>query len=77
VFTVRIRIRDLCSNRSLSATLLYPGDLGSRRGRFGKGRLKSDRGQLFYEFWVGDAVPEDHLVRKIDAAFDLLGFMVN
>jgi len=35
------------------------------------GRLKSDQGQLFYEFRLGDAVPEDHLVRKIDAAFDL------
>jgi hypothetical protein len=32
------------------------------------GRLKSDQGQLFYEFHLGDAVPEDHLVRKIDAA---------
>jgi hypothetical protein len=31
------------------------------------GRLKSDQGQLFYEFQLGDAVPEDHLVRKIDA----------
>jgi hypothetical protein len=30
------------------------------------GRLKSDQGQLFYEFRLGDAVPEDHLVRKID-----------
>jgi hypothetical protein len=35
------------------------------------GRLKSDQGQLFYEFYLGDAVPEDHLVRKIDAALDL------
>src|SRR3954453_6475943 len=35
------------------------------------GRLKSDQGQLFYEFHCGDAVPEDHLVRKIDAALDL------
>src|ERR1700694_1830622 len=35
------------------------------------GRLKSDQGQLFYEFHLGDAVPEDHLVRKIDAALDL------
>jgi transposase len=33
--------------------------------------LKSDQGQLFYEFRLGDAVPEDHLVRKIDAALDL------
>ena len=35
------------------------------------GRLKSDQGQLFYEFYLGDAVPEDHLVRKIDTALDL------
>jgi transposase len=26
---------------------------------------------LFYEFHLGDAVPEEHLVRKIDAALDL------
>jgi hypothetical protein len=35
------------------------------------GHLKNDQGQLFYEFCLGDAVPEDHLVRKIDAALDL------
>jgi transposase len=35
------------------------------------GCLKSDQGQLFYEFHLGDAVPEDHLVRMIDAALDL------
>jgi transposase len=35
------------------------------------GRLKSDQGQLFYEFHLSDAVPEDHMVRKIDAALDL------
>ena len=35
------------------------------------GRLKSEQGQLFYEFHLGDAVPEDHLVRKIDTALDL------
>ncbi len=35
------------------------------------GRLKSDQGQLFHEFHLGDAVPEDHLIRKIDAALDL------
>jgi len=35
------------------------------------GRLKSDQGQLFYEFRLGDAVPEDHLVRKIDTRLDL------
>ena len=31
------------------------------------GRLKSDQGQLFYEFHLGDAVPEDHSVRKSSA----------
>jgi hypothetical protein len=35
------------------------------------GRLKSDQCQLFYEFHLSEAVPEDHLVRKIDAALDL------
>jgi transposase len=35
------------------------------------GRLKSDQGQLFYEFHLSKAVPEDHLVRKIDTALDL------
>ena len=35
------------------------------------GRLKSDQGQLFYKFHWADAVPEDHLVRKIDAGLDL------
>ena len=35
------------------------------------GRLKSEQAQLFYQFELGDAVPEDHLVRKIDAALDL------
>ncbi len=35
------------------------------------GRLKSDQGQLFYEFHLSDAVPEDHLVRKIDTCTSL------
>jgi transposase len=35
------------------------------------GRLKSDQGQLFYEFYLSDAVPGDHLVRRIDTALDL------
>ena len=35
------------------------------------GRLKRDQGQPFYEFRLGDAVPEDRLVRKIDIALDL------
>jgi hypothetical protein len=34
------------------------------------GRLKSEQGQLFYQFNLEDAVPDDH-VRKIDIAFDL------
>ena len=29
------------------------------------GRLKSDQGQLFYEFRLGDAIPEDHLLSRI------------
>jgi hypothetical protein len=35
------------------------------------GRLKSAQGQLFYEFHLGEAVAEDHLVWKIHAALDL------
>src|SRR5437763_8312037 len=35
------------------------------------GRLKSETAQLFYQFQLDDAVPEDHLVRKIDTALDL------
>src|SRR2546430_4175190 len=34
-------------------------------------RLKSEQAQLFYQFQLDDAVPEDHLVRKIDTALDL------
>ena len=41
------------------------------------GRLKSDQGQLFYEFHLGDAVPEDHLVRKIELLSICPGFAVN
>src|ERR1700730_7274772 len=35
------------------------------------GRLTSGQGQLFYQFDLKEAVPDDHLVRKIDAALDL------
>ena len=35
------------------------------------GRLTSGQAQLFYQFDLNEAVPEDHLVRKIDAALDL------
>jgi hypothetical protein len=41
------------------------------------GRLKSDQAQLLYEFHLRDAVPEDHLVRKIDAALDLSWLAAN
>ena len=38
------------------------------------GRLKSDQGQLFYEFHLGDAVPEDLWCgRSIDSDFHGLG----
>ena len=35
------------------------------------GRLKSEQVQLFYQFNLEDAVPDDHLVRRIDTALDL------
>jgi hypothetical protein len=35
------------------------------------GRPKSEQAQLFYQFDLNDAVPEDYLVRKIDGALDL------
>jgi hypothetical protein len=36
------------------------------------GRLKSDQGQLFYEFHRDDAVPK--IIWKIDVALDRSGF---
>jgi transposase len=35
------------------------------------GRRKHGQGQLFYEFRLDEAVPDDHLVRKIRAVLDL------
>jgi transposase len=35
------------------------------------GRLNHDQGQLFYSFSLEEAVPDDHLVRKIAAVLDL------
>ena len=35
------------------------------------GRRKQDQGQLFYEFRLDEAVPDDHLVRKIRGVLDL------
>jgi transposase len=35
------------------------------------GRRNQSQGQLFYEFRLDEAVPGDHLVRKISALLDL------
>jgi hypothetical protein len=35
------------------------------------GRQNNDQGPLFYEFRLDEAVPDDHLVRKIDGVLDL------
>ena len=35
------------------------------------GQLKQHQGQLFYSFNLEEAVPDDHLVRKIAAVLDL------
>ncbi|MGO8910946.1 MAG: transposase [Bradyrhizobium sp.] len=35
------------------------------------GRQNNDQGRLFYEFCLDEAVPDDHLVRKIDGVLDL------
>jgi transposase len=35
------------------------------------GRQNNDQGPLFYEFCLDEAVPDDHLVRKIDSVLDL------
>ena len=43
----------------------------SRRGAEMMGRRNQSQGQLFYEFRLDDAVPDDHLVRKISALLDL------
>ena len=35
------------------------------------GRLESSQDRFFYNFCLDDAVPSDHLVRRIDAVLDL------
>jgi transposase len=35
------------------------------------GRLNHDQGQLFYSFCLEEAIPDDHLVRKVAAVLDL------
>src|SRR5258708_7353276 len=42
-----------------------------RRGRAMMGRRNRKQGHLFYEFHLDEAVPDDHLVRKIGAVLDL------
>ena len=41
------------------------------------GRLRSDQGQLFYEFHLNDAVPEDHLCGRSIVFSIFPGFAVN
>src|ERR1700751_4039213 len=40
-------------------------------GRTMMGRSNQDQGRLFYEFRLDEAVPDDHLVRRIRAFLDL------
>jgi transposase len=42
-----------------------------RRVRAMMGRRNGNQGHLFYEFRLDEAVPDDHLVRKIGAVLDL------
>ena len=63
-FCCKSQLREVSKRDSVLLTRM-------RRTRSMMGRLKNDQGQLFYEFDLSDAVPEDHLVRKIDAALDL------
>ena len=35
------------------------------------GRLNHNQGRLFYSFCLDEAVPDDHLVRRIADVFDL------
>ena len=35
------------------------------------GRLNHDQGELFYSFCLEEAIPDDHLVRKVAAVLDL------
>jgi transposase len=41
------------------------------RGAEMMGRREQEQGRLFYEFCLDEAVPDDHLVRKIRAVLDL------
>ena len=42
-----------------------------RRERMMMGRRSRGQRHLFYEFHLDETVPDDHLVRKVDAVLDL------
>ena len=42
-----------------------------RREQVMMGRRSQGQRHLFYQFHLDEAVPEDHLVRKVDAVLDL------
>jgi Transposase and inactivated derivatives len=42
-----------------------------RRERMMMGSRSQGQGHLFYQFHLDEAVPEDHLVRKVDTVLDL------
>jgi transposase len=42
-----------------------------RRERMMMGRRSQGQGHLFYQFHLDEAVPDDHLVRKVDGVLDL------
>jgi transposase len=50
--------------------ILSPGR-EQRRGRALMGRRNQDQGHRFYEFYLDEAVPDDHLARKFGAVLDL------
>jgi hypothetical protein len=50
---------------------MIPSLRGHAGGEAMMGQLKQHQGQLFYSFNLEEAVPDDHLVRKIAAVLDL------
>src|SRR5665811_1844412 len=52
-------------------TVIPSSDDILRQRRAMMGRQNNDQGPLFSEFRLDEAVPNDHLVRKIDAVLDL------
>jgi hypothetical protein len=47
----------------------FDDNLRRRRAMMGR-ENNNDQGHLFYEFRLDEAVPDDHLVRKIDGVLD-------